>query len=224
MTHKRLTSYKNYVSKYVHEYEYWKNCISKGEGPTQDFYQSCFTVLFGLSADFYTGKRILDIGCGPMGSLEWADMALERVGLDPLSEAYEFLGTTNQKMSYTPDFCESISFPDEHFDIVSSFNSIDHIDNIESGLEEIARVLRKGGTFLLMTDTHRDPRPCEPQAFTLETLKMFEPFFEMVRLHHFENTLQLGCVAAIAAGVGFDAANPSPRNGALLALFRKPVL
>jgi len=42
-----------------------------------------FLDYFGLSKDFYKGKKILDIGCGPRGSLEWADMTLERVGLDP---------------------------------------------------------------------------------------------------------------------------------------------
>ena len=38
---------------------------------------------FNLDKSFYKNKRILDVGCGPRGSLEWDDMALERVGLDP---------------------------------------------------------------------------------------------------------------------------------------------
>ena len=46
------------------------------------FYRWAFTEHFGLDPGFYRGKRLLDVGCGPRGSLEWADMAAERVGLD----------------------------------------------------------------------------------------------------------------------------------------------
>ena len=42
---------------------------------------------FGVDTDFYAGKRVLDVGCGPRGTLEWAEMAAERVGLDPWSRA-----------------------------------------------------------------------------------------------------------------------------------------
>ena len=35
-------------------------------------YQSYFTDNFDLKPEFFAGKRILDVGCGPRGSLEWA--------------------------------------------------------------------------------------------------------------------------------------------------------
>ena len=31
-----------------------------------------YTVVFGLTRDDFAGKAVLDVGCGPRGSLEWA--------------------------------------------------------------------------------------------------------------------------------------------------------
>ena len=48
-------------------------------------YEYFYTEHFHLAKEDFTGKRILDIGCGPRGSLEWADNALVRIGIDPLN-------------------------------------------------------------------------------------------------------------------------------------------
>ncbi|MFY8005208.1 MAG: hypothetical protein ACOVNR_10190, partial [Chitinophagaceae bacterium] len=40
-------------------------------------YAFFFTEYFGLTNQFYTNKTILDIGCGPRGSLEWANNTKE---------------------------------------------------------------------------------------------------------------------------------------------------
>src|SRR4029079_10710133 len=100
-----------------------------------------YTSHFGLSASDYAGKRILDIGCGPRGSLEWADMTAERVGLDPLADEYLKLGAKNHKMSYVAAPSEKIPFPDGHFDVVCSFNSLDHVDDIPTTINKIIRVV-----------------------------------------------------------------------------------
>src|SRR5687767_10314946 len=35
-------------------------------------YEPFYTTVFGLTHADYAGKAVLDIGCGPRGSLEWA--------------------------------------------------------------------------------------------------------------------------------------------------------
>ena len=67
--------------------------------------------IFDLEPSFYEGKRILDIGCGPCGSLEWADMAAERVGLDPLVPQSMELGAKKHEMTYVAAPSEKIPFP-----------------------------------------------------------------------------------------------------------------
>jgi hypothetical protein len=66
------------------EIAYWRSRLAAEGQLTNERYFESYTSTFDLEPSFHAGKRILDIGCGPRGSLEWADMAAERVGLDPL--------------------------------------------------------------------------------------------------------------------------------------------
>ncbi len=75
---------------------------------------------FGLPLELYDGKRVLDLGCGPRGSLEWAERAAERVGLDPLADEYQRLHSREHAMTYVAAPAEAIPFPDSHFDVVST--------------------------------------------------------------------------------------------------------
>lgn len=53
-----------------------------------------------MALEELAGRRVLDVGCGPRGSLEWADRARVRVGLDPLVDAYRELGVADHAMGY----------------------------------------------------------------------------------------------------------------------------
>jgi len=118
----------------------------------------------------YSGRSILDIGCGPRGSLEWADCAKERVGLDPLADKYRKLGTTSHQMQYVCAPSENIPFDDEHFDFVTCFNALDHVDDISRTLSEVARVIKKKGTFLLITEINHPPTLTEPHSISEKLL------------------------------------------------------
>ena len=74
-------------SKLQSEFAYWKARRQRKGGFTYTDFKYFYTTHFGLGYDFYNGKNILDIGCGPRGSLEWADCTSERVGLDPLANS-----------------------------------------------------------------------------------------------------------------------------------------
>jgi SAM-dependent methyltransferase len=136
-------------------------------------YEAFYTGAFGLTPDDYAGKRVLDIGCGPRGSLEWADMALERVGLDPLVDGYRRLGIKRHAMSYVAAGAEAMPFDDEHFDIVVAFNSLDHVDDVDAAILEMTRVTRRGGTGLLLVEVNHAPTLTEPQTLELDVLDRF---------------------------------------------------
>lgn len=59
------------------------------------------------------GKRFLGVGCGPRGSLEWAEHAAERIGLEPLADEYVRLHERRQAMTYVQRVCERIPFGDD---------------------------------------------------------------------------------------------------------------
>ena len=143
---------------------------------TNHHYEHFFTDYFKLDKEFYTGKKVMDIGCGPRGSLEWADNAEERVGLDPLVNDYLKLGAKDHKMSYAHAYSEDIPFPDNHFDVVTSFNSLDHVNDLDKTVAEITRVVKPGGLFLFICDMHEDPKLCEPVAITSDIIKTFDAF------------------------------------------------
>jgi len=174
--------FKRRLGKKDHELQFWKQRF-QAEGILEHaHYEQFYTTTFGLKRDFYEGKRILDIGCGPRGSLEWANMATERVGLDPLAKEYLKLGAVQHKMSYVNGSSDKIPFPNGYFDVVASFNSLDHVDDLDRTVHEIIRVTRKGGLFLLIVETNHPPTPTEPISLTsARLLKAFGNGFALLR-------------------------------------------
>ena len=157
---------------------YWRK-RKKEEGEfSNHHYPFFYTTHFGYSIDDYKNKRVLDIGCGPRGSLEWAHNAAERVGLDPLADKYLKLGANEHKMQYVASGSENIPFPDSYFDIVCSFNSLDHVESVEKSIQEIKRVIKPGGRFLLLVEINHEPTNCEPHELKPDIVESFKPEFE----------------------------------------------
>lgn len=171
------------------ELSYWKivKLFSKKLNDNSH-YKYFYTNNFSIPAEFYNDKIILDIGCGPRGSLEWADMAKERVGIDPLADKYVKMGAKDHKMTYIKAYVEDLPFPDNYFDIICSFNSLDHVNNIESACKEIKRTLKDNGLFLLLVDIHTMPTLTEPQTMNWNFVQDYFPEFEILEEKHLERT------------------------------------
>ena len=205
-----------------HALDYWVQRVREEGTLANEHYEEFYTSHFGLDRDFYCGKRVLDIGCGPRGSLEWADMVDERVGLDPLADKYRQLGTHQHKTSYVNASAEEIPFPDAFFDVVCSFNSLDHVDDITQTVSEIIRVIRGGGLLLVLTAVHSKPTIREPQTFRWEVVKRFAPPMTLVRQRRLEFSAE-GIYASVREGIEFDETDNTDRKGVLCAQFAKPL-
>lgn len=152
-------------AKYFFEIQYWRMMWLLGRMKfPNEHYQAAYTEAFGLTVDSYANKKILDIGCGPRGSLEWTPESSICFGLDPLADQYLRLNGGRHRMTYVTANAESIPFDAGYFDFVSSFNSLDHVDDLDRVLLEIERILKTGGDFLLIADVHEKPALCEPIA------------------------------------------------------------
>jgi ubiquinone/menaquinone biosynthesis C-methylase UbiE len=184
-------------------------------------YEYFYTEHFGFDRAFYSRKAVLDIGCGPQGSLEWADSSGLRVGLDPLALAYRRLGTGAHRMSYVAAGSEHIPFPAGHFDVVCAFNSLDHVDDLSHTIREIVRVLAPGGWFLLLSELNHAPTICEPVSYSWDIVDRFRPALSLVEERHYEKS-EDGMYQSIRAGVPYDHADRRDRYGILSAKFRKP--
>ena len=160
------------------ELDYWKNRKLKEGTLNNQHYQYFYTKHFGIEKSFYNDKVILDLGCGPRGSLEWATHTKRNIGLDPLANEYLKLGASEHKMEYISAASEQIPLEDNACDAIFSFNSLDHVENIEKTIEEIKRILKPGGIFLLLVEVNHPPTDCEPHELSQrELIKAFQPGF-----------------------------------------------
>lgn len=162
------------------EFAFWNGRAASEGVLSNGHYAHFYTKFFELSPDDYRGKSIIDIGCGPRGSLEWAHDATERVGLDSLVNEYRGLGIERHNMRYVDAPAEAIPFPAGYFDFVTSFNALDHVEDFSAALAEIKRVLKKDGTFLLIVEANHEPTVTEPVTVSDGDLKaMLEAVFDI---------------------------------------------
>ena len=127
-------------------------------------------VEWGLShIDLSTDDTVLDIGCGGGNTL--ARMA-ERVtkghlvGIDYAEASVEASRAFNAelieagRMEILHGSVEHLPFADGHFDGVVTVESFYFWPSPEESLKEVARVIRRGGTFLLLAEIYgRDDLP-----------------------------------------------------------------
>ncbi|MDE2499486.1 MAG: class I SAM-dependent methyltransferase [Alphaproteobacteria bacterium] len=200
--------------KEYHELRYWRGVtapiardLAKLEHE-RAHYEFFFTRFFGLTADDYAGGAILDIGCGPCGSLEWANCARERVGLDPLADHYRKLAEDKQAMTYCSASSEEIPYPDGHFDVVSTFNSLDHVDDVVATVREIKRVVAPAGRILLIVEIGHAPTPTEPHSLDEGVVEMFAPEFRPVSIRRFGVREDHNLYASLRHDVPYVEGNP----------------
>ena len=119
-----------------------------------------------VSRDHFRGKRILDIGCGPIPYM-LAFTHCEIYGMDQLVDKYVKLGFPlseySEKLTYVQGNAESLPFEDGFFDAVISVNALDHVDDFPSVAKEILRVLHPEGEVRIEVHYH-EPSTCEPWA------------------------------------------------------------
>ena len=199
------------LDKLVSEFDFWVGQFLKEGGFSKGRYPWLFKDVFNFDDEFFAGKRVLDIGCGPCGSLEWIPQPGLLVGLDPLALGYSQFGTLKDRMKYVDAPAESMPFADGAFDIISSLNSLDHVDNVHSVLPEITRVLAPGGHFILFTELHEHPTINEPTTFGWEIREAF-PSLRLVFLKEREKDKW---------NTPFDHCATDQRYGWLFAVYQK---
>lgn len=100
------------------------------------------------------GRDVLDLGCNSgYGTLRLAVVARSVVGVDVNAAAIDAARQRPGAERATFRVIDGVSlpFPDGAFDLVASFQVIEHIDDPGPYLAEVARVLRPNGAALLTT-------------------------------------------------------------------------
>lgn len=102
------------------------------------------------------GQRALDVGCGGgYLSEELARLGFEVLGVDPAPEsiaaAQIHANQTGLDIDYHVAQAETLPFPDGSFDLVTCCDVLEHVQDLDRTLSEIARVLKPGGIFMYDT-------------------------------------------------------------------------
>ena len=137
------------------------------------------TIRYLFASQFTTSKSVLDAACGSgYGSAILSKSgATKVVGIDNSSEAIEYCEKNYKKenLEFKKDNCEKITL-DTTFDVVVSFETIEHLKNQDNFLTEVKRVLKDDGIFIVSTpntDTYPSDNPFHYKEFTESEFKLF---------------------------------------------------
>lgn len=122
------------------------------------------------------GLRVLDIGCGDAGVLiALAEAGAHAHGIEPFEPSVARGRVRAEEHGVSVDLraglAETLPFADATFDLVLLDNVLEHVQDRERTLDEIARVLRPGGVLYLVT----------PKPFALHSL-VSDPHYAMAGL------------------------------------------
>lgn len=156
------------------ELNYWRKKFAEEGG---NFKNSHYEKLYKIfSVDLSSHCRILDFGCGPRGSLSWRK-SRNSYGYDPLSKAYKLLFGSPKDMYMTSSKSDIQDLGP--YDIVSAFNSLDHVDDLKSEALFIDSILRVGGSLLIIVELNHPPTKAEPQSLKHEFWQSLWPNYSL---------------------------------------------
>ncbi len=109
---------------------------------------------YAFAEPWCRGREVLDVACGVgYGSARLAETAARVVGGDVSEEAIGYAerryGGPNVEFRVLD--AAALPFPAGSFDVVCSFETIEHLPDRDAYLDEVARVLRPDGVFLVST-------------------------------------------------------------------------
>jgi len=110
-------------------------------------------------------KKVLDVGAGTGRlSLRLAKEGGQVTALDASPEMLLILSQKNKNIETVVGDAESLSFADSSFDVVVASFLIVHLKNLDSFFNEVYRVLKDGGIFLVTNINQKEAPPVKTQT------------------------------------------------------------
>jgi ubiquinone/menaquinone biosynthesis C-methylase UbiE len=106
-----------------------------------------------FSEKLSNGGIALDCGCGHGYYL--SSLACERIGLDISAKQLSTTRMVDRQILLIRADVEHLPFETQSIDYILAFGLIHHLPNVDKGLDEIFRILKKGG-YLFIMDSNLD--------------------------------------------------------------------
>lgn len=114
---------------------------------------------YALARQLSQHRTVLDVACGEgYGAAMVAEGADRVLGVDISADAIRHAKNRyghHTNLEFVPASCDRLPFPDASFDLVISFETIEHIEAQQAFIAELARVLRPDGVLLLSSPNKR---------------------------------------------------------------------
>jgi 2-polyprenyl-3-methyl-5-hydroxy-6-metoxy-1,4-benzoquinol methylase len=139
-----------------------------------------------------TNKSVCDVGCGNgYGTYMLAKVAQKIIGVDIADEAISYArkNFVATNLNFRQMDCQNLQFDNLEFDMVVSFDVIEHISNYQSYLSGIHRILKKTGILAISTPNNRDnlhppENPFHKKEFSSSEFKqLLSKYFNVINLY-----------------------------------------
>ena len=100
-----------------------------------------------------SGERILDVGAGKgevTDRVMGASNGAEVYAVEPNAKRVDLMRRNHPAIRSTVGGAEKLPFPDSYFDKVYTTMALHHFSDLDAALREVARVLKQGGSFVVL--------------------------------------------------------------------------
>jgi SAM-dependent methyltransferase len=169
---------------------------------------------YAMALHLAAGKQVLDLASGEgYGSNILATLAAHVIGVDISDEAVKHARRVYQRdnLEYRVGSCAAVPLEDGSVDLVVSFETIEHHDQHEQMLAEIARVLRPGGLLLISSPNKHEYSDVPHFANPFHVKELYLEEFERLLRHQFKEVEVFGQRTLLGSAIGrFERADNAP--------------
>ena len=190
---------------------------------------------YAFAAEFVRAKNVLDVACGTgYGSAYLAESgAKEVVGGDISKEAitYALKNTRSDNLSFVLLNAAKLPFPNCTFDVITSFETIEHLERCRIFLAECKRTIKNGGFLVCSTPNKKrsspHTKPLNPfhvrEFYPMEYYRLLTSYFSDVTLYgqHFFSLKQR--IRSKILGIGGKVISVVPEGNRIKAFINKSI-
>ena len=149
------------------------------------------------------GVSILDCGCGIGTSsyfLAKEDFKVTAIDLSPLfiSEARKKYGNQLNLKFFVED-ASRMSFQNNSFDAICSYDMLEHVTDIKSVLREMSRVIKVGGLLIIFMPNHLDPIQHLIASIRWKSKDKYKPWEARSRIESFWQFIRTAYLSIVKA-------------------------